>query len=205
MKIIHEAVLASDEASLEIELRGCFLERQIDARYAVLAPTPPRTACTPVRGVLHRMTGRRALFRVKKLVNSTKTPQASSSHTASGVKKKRQFVLSDPERSGPLHPRMRTGGLKRPYSELSARYYRDACSEKYRVKIHRLSFGIHSKTTTPDYDQLVKDMTCGSSEIPQVSQMSHKGAHTKGNRKGMKGKPRWIPRLPLSQLSFQNQ
>jgi hypothetical protein len=181
---------------------------QADARYEVLAPMPARAACVPISGVLHRHTMRRAMARVKKFVNASKTPQPASSYTASGAKRRRLTVPSEPERSGPLR---RLEGLKRLFSERSMKFYRNACSEKYRVKVHRLSFGKNDNTPTPDYDQLVKCMIGGISEIPQVRQMDSKGKHakgghpqssqagakgmqTKGKGKGKKGRSRWVPR-----------
>ena len=87
------------------------------------------------------------------------------------------------------------GGLKRQYPELSARQCRDACSEKYRVKVHRLSFGINDKMIIPNYDQLVKDMTSGRLDVTQRSQMEHQEARSKGKGKSRKGKSRWMPKV----------
>ncbi len=36
--------------------------------------------------------------------------------------------------------------------------YRNTPSERYRVKAHRLSFGLKDSVTTPDYDQLLRDL-----------------------------------------------
>ena len=202
LEIIHEAVLASDEASLVGELQGCTVGSQMDARYEVLAPLPPRLACNPIRGALQRSTGRRALLRLKKLVGAAKPSHSGSPPAVSGTKRKRPSETLDPDSSGPLKPRVATGGLKRQFSELSANHYRDPCSEKYRVKVHRLSFGISDKTTTPDYDQLVKNMSSGSLEVPQSS---HPIARSKGKGMGKKGKSQWVPRLRGPQCSSQGQ
>ncbi len=208
LELVHVVAAATDEASLEIELLGCFLDKQADARYEVLAPMPARVACVSASGVLHRSTMRHTMARVKKCVDASKTATIASSHTASGAKRRRVTVLSDPERSGPLR---RVGGLKRLFSERSMKFYRNACSEKYRVKVHRLSFGMNVNTPTPDYEQLVRCMIGGSSEVPQARQMdgkgkqakgglpqssqaSTKGMWTKGKSKGKKGKSRWVPR-----------
>ena len=126
-------------------------------------------ACNPIRGALQRSTGRRALLRLKKLVSPAKPSHSGPPHAVSGTNKKQQSGTLDPDSSGPLKPRVATGGLKRQFSELSANHYRDLCSENHRVKVHRLSLGISDKTTTPDYDQLVKDMPSGSLEVPRVS------------------------------------
>jgi hypothetical protein len=70
---------------------------------------------------------------------------------------------------------------------------------------------MNDNTPTPDYEQLVKCMIGGTSEIPQARQMDSKGKHAKGGHsqssqagakgmwakgksKGKKGKPRWVPR-----------
>jgi hypothetical protein len=163
LDLVQAAARITDEASLVIELRGCLLDNQADPRFEVLAPMPARVECSPVSGVLHRSTTRRAMARVRKLVDAAKASPETSTYTAVGAKRRRTSVLPDPTKSGPLN---RTGGLKRPFTERSMKFYRHSRSEEYRVKVHRLSFGMNENTPAPDYDQLVRCMMGGLSEIP---------------------------------------
>jgi hypothetical protein len=220
--LVQAAVKASDEASLVIELRGCLLDNQADPRFEVLAPMTARAECIPVSGVLHRSTMRRTMALVRKRVGAAKASSKASVHSGVGAKKRRTSVLPDPTKSGPLK---RSGGLKRPLTERSTKFYRHSRSEDYRVKVHRLSFGMNDETPAPNYDQLVKCMMQSSfSEVRQERQTDSKGKSAKGEQsqsqpspvgvkgprpkgknKGRKGKGNWVPRLMRPQYSSQGR
>ena len=91
-------------------------------------------------------------------------------------------------------------------------------------KVHRLSFGMNENTPAPNYDQLIRCMMGGLSEIPQErqtdskgksakgeqsqsqpSQVGVKGPRPKGKSKGRKGKGNWVPRLTRPQYSSQGR
>ena len=107
----------------------------------------------------------------------------------------------------------------------SMEFYRHSRSEDYRVKVHRLSFGMTEETPAPNYDQLVNCMMqSSSSEVRQERQTDNKGKSAKGRQsqsqpssvgvkgprpkgknKVRKGKGNWEPRLMRPQYSSQGR
>jgi hypothetical protein len=222
LDLVQAAVEARDEASLMIELRGCLLDNQTDPRFEVLVPMTARAECIRVSGVLHRSTTRRTMARVKKLVDAAKASSKAPVHPGVGARRRPTLVPPDPTKSGPLD---RSGGLKRPLTERSMKFYRHSRSEDYRVKVHRLSFGMTEETPAPNYDELVRCMSQGSSsEVRQERRTGSKGKSAKGEQsqsqpspagikgprpkgkvKGKKGKGNWVPKLTMTRLQYSSQ
>ena len=127
--------------------------------------------CEHTHGALQRPSGRRSLIHLKK-VSSARPTSATTSQPLKGRRGKHSTkVLPTVRKSAaPIGVVGKSGSsealpkLRVRVSERSLRHYRNTPSEKYRVKVHRLSFGLDEKITTPNWGQVLTTLTIGPSE-----------------------------------------
>ncbi len=165
LEIIREAILSSAEASLNVELQWCYWEPFLESARQVLAPVPPLVSCESLHGALQKSSGRRSMAYLKKLVNPAKPPTKARQHQ-SKFRKGKQVTKTPLATCWTMNQGFSasstSGGVDEteslsiassmkfcaPGSSLAL--YRITPSERFRAKVHRLSFGLKDIVSTPD-------------------------------------------------------